>query len=410
MRWLYFIIPLVGLAILITSLSLGYEQRLTLKEALELYIIYINISPADEAYGLCESINILNHEYLLHAIKDVDNQLAYLKALKKHDPSINLDSKDINSSLTITPLQAYELLRDIGINHVTKPIERFTCNIIHNDSYYKMEVQAMYHLIPDDEGYGMIKITEASYDNTKILTIEPKNLYLWVPFNNNLIFVNETDYKVRVTMFYNGQKHDSFSILPHSNVTRHIRIMDMIIGYVDHAVLTYYVSPYNMEGSIVMSRSPACMNEEQASILFGLVGVKMVFPRYLPEGYRYECTVHVMNTIARSYYSSEEGRRLYGEGMDYVNNANSESGKELTITIYKHTTSEKYNAREWYEYVKKNYDPNALLLTINNTEGVAYYDRLYSTNNIAVFYDDHTYRIEGRLNMDEIIKIAQSLD
>ncbi len=107
MRWLYFIIPLAGLAILITSLSLVYEQRLTLKEALELYKVYINVSPADEAYGLCESIDILNHEYLLHAIKDVDRQLAYLEALKKHDPSIALDSKDISSGLTITPHQAY---------------------------------------------------------------------------------------------------------------------------------------------------------------------------------------------------------------------------------------------------------------------------------------------------------------
>ena len=80
----------------------------------------------------------------------------------------------------------------------------------------------------------------------------------------------------------------------------------------------------------------------------------------------------------------------------------------MTITIYKHTASEKYNARGQSEYVKKNYDLKCpLLLTINNKEGVAYYDRLYSTNNIWVFYDDHTYRIEGRLNMDEIIKIAQ---
>ncbi len=136
----------------------------------------------------------------------------------------------------------------------------------------------------------------------------------------------------------------------------------------------------------------------------------MVFSRYLPEGYRHECTVHILNTIACSYYSSEEGRRLYGEGMDYVNNAHRESYKELTITIYKHPTSEKYYARERYEYVNNNYDPNALLLTINSTEGVAYHDRLYGTNNIWIFYDDHTYRIEGRLNMDEIIKIARSLD
>ncbi len=49
-------------------------------------------------------------------------------------------------------------------------------------------------------------------------------------------------------MFYNGQEHDSFSILPHSNVTKQLKIMDMIIGYVDYAVLTYYVSPYNIEG------------------------------------------------------------------------------------------------------------------------------------------------------------------
>ncbi len=405
MRWLYFIIPMIVLAIPIISSSLVHEQRLTLEERLELYRIYINISPADETDDVC-GVKILEHEYILDAIKDVDRQISYMDALRKYDPSITLDSREINSGLTATPSQAYELLRSMGVEHVTKPLERFACIIRHNDNYYKISIQAESHAIPDDESYGMIKITEASHGNLKILTTEPKSLELWEPFNGNLVFMNETGYKVRVTIFYNGQMNDNFSILPNSRVTRDIRIMDMIIGYLDHAVLTYNVSPYNIEGRIIVNKSPQCMDEEQARMLFGLVGVEMKFPRYLPEGYEYECTVHVVNTTARSYYSSEEGRGLYGKGYEYVDN----KGKELIISATKHLPSEKYDARVWYEHIKEYYDPNVSLLTIDNVEAIAYHDRLYDTNKIWIFYDDHTYFMEGRLSMDEMIKIAQSLD
>ncbi len=408
MRWLYFIIPMIVLAIPITSSSLVYEQRLTLEERLELYGIYINVSPADETNDVC-GVNISDHGYILDAIKDVDRQMAYLDALRKYDPSITLDSREINSSLTATPSQAYELLRSMDVEHVTKPLERFTCIIRYNDNYYEMSIRAESHVIQDDESYGMIKITETSHDNLKILAAEPKSLELWEPFNGNLVFVNETGYKVRVTIFYNGQRHDNFSILPHSNVTRDIRIMDMIIGYVDHAVLTYHVSLYSIEGRIIVNKSPSCMNEEQARMLFGLVGVKMRFLRDLPEGYEHECTVHIMNTTARSYYSSEEGRRLYGKGYEYVSNANMESDKELIITANKHLPGENHNARSLYEHIKEYYDPNVSLLTIDNIEAIAYHDRLYDTNKIWIFYDDHTYFIESRLSMDEVIKIAQSI-
>jgi len=405
MRWLYFIIPMVVLAIPITSSSLVYEQRLTLEERLELYRIYINVSPADETNDVCR-VNISDHGYILDAIKDVDRQMAYLDALRKYDPSMTLDSREINSSLTATPSQAYELLRSMDVEHVTKPLERFTCIIRYNDNYYKISIQAEIHAIPDDESYDMIKITEISHDNLKILAAEPKSLELWEPFNGNLVFVNETGYKVRVTIFYNGQMNDNFSILPHSNVTRDIRIMNMIIGYVDHAVLTYHVSPYSIEGRIIVNKSPSCMNEEQTRMLFGLVGVKIRFPRYLPEDYEHECTVHVVNTTARSYYSSEEGRGLYGKGYEYINNG----GKELIINATKHLPSERYDAKRMYEHIKEYYDPNASLLTIDNTEAIAYHDRLYDTNKIWIFYDDHAYYMEGRLSMDEMMKIAQSLD
>jgi hypothetical protein len=64
MRWLYFIIPMIVLAIPIISSSLVHEQRLTLEERLELYRIYINVSPADETDDVC-GVKILEHEYIL---------------------------------------------------------------------------------------------------------------------------------------------------------------------------------------------------------------------------------------------------------------------------------------------------------------------------------------------------------
>lgn len=67
--------------------------------------------------------------------------------------------------------------------------------------------------------------------------------------------------------------------------------------------MSYHVTP-NLNGKIIINIAPLCMDKEQAKMLFGLVGVEVRFPKYLPEGYEYECTEYLLNTIAASYCSN----------------------------------------------------------------------------------------------------------
>ncbi len=83
-----------------------------------------------------------------------------------------------------------------------KPGDNFTCSILYNGNYYNITINVYNYSILEDEGYGII--THGSYDNFKILTLDPKHFDIWHPFNN-IIFVNELDNKVRITIFYNDQ-------------------------------------------------------------------------------------------------------------------------------------------------------------------------------------------------------------
>ena len=409
MGWL-FIIPIVSLAIPIAVLSISYDEKeLTLLERLELYTIDIGVSLADtnNAGDTCDA-KILDDYYILNAVKDIERSIEFKKELRDYYPDVTLWDGGI--SLSTSPSRAYSLLsmidkNAINSNYKIKPYDEFACITEYNGNYYKIVFRVSEFYVLEDESYEVIRITEKDYNNIRIVTTYPNSLELWHPFNDNVRFVNELSDKIRVTVYYDGQVVDSFSLSPRSESMRDIRVSDIIMGLVNRAVLTYHILPYNMEGSIMINRYPNCMNEEQAERLFGLVGVKIVFPRYLPEGYEYECTVHVVNTIAYSYYSNEEIRssekRYYYPAYE---------GEALVIVNYKFLSyDERKDAREWYEYVKQYYDPNALLLTINNMEGVVYSYRGHQ-NIVSIYYDDHAYTIRGILSIDELIKIAQSLE
>ncbi len=408
MSWI-FIIPIIALAIPIAVLSTAYDdEELTLLERLELYAIDVGVSPTNKAEDTCDA-KILNDYNILDAIKNIERSIESKKELSNYYPDVTLWD-DYGISLLTSPSRAYALLSMIdksviNSNYKIKPYDEFTCIIGYNDNYYEIALRVGEFYISEDESYGVIRITEKGYNNIKIVTAYPNSLELWHPFNNNVRFVNELSDKVRVTVSYNDQVVDRFSLSPNSEAMRVIRISDIIMGFVDRAVLTYHILPYNIGGSITINRYPQCMNEEQAKMLFGLVGVKMRFPRYLPEGYEYECTVHVLNTIAHSYYSNEEIRS--SERRDYYPDYGS---KALMIVTYKYLSyDERKDARGWYEYVKQYYDPNASLLTINNMEGVAYSFR-GNHNVVSIYYDDHVYTIKGILSIEELMKIAQSLE
>ncbi len=312
-------------------------------------------------------------------------------------------------SLSLSPSQAYKLLSMIdksviNSNHKIKPEDVFRCTIEYNDNYYEIALRVDEPSLLEGESYGVIRITEGSYNNIKTISTYPNSLELWHPFNGNVKFVNELGDKVRVIVYYNDQVHDSFSLLPNSESMRiGYYVSDIVMGFTDRAVLTYSILPHNIQGSIIVNRYPQCMDEEQARMLFGLVGVNMKFPRYLPQGYEYECTVHVFNTIAYTYYSNEEIRRL-----DEIIHHTVYESKAFMMVIYKYLSyDERMGTREYYEYIKQNYDPAALFLTINGSESIAY--RFRNINIISVYHDDHVYTIKGIVSIEELMKIAQSL-
>ncbi len=266
--------------------------------------------------------------------------------------------------------------------------------------------------IPEDMGYVIVKVTERDHDGLMLPILEPKDLELWYPFNTYIIFVNELGYEVKVTILYKDDVYDSFSIPVGGILARALIPPEVFIGRSMQDTFTYSVYPTGLGGSILVNGYPACMNKEQAEMLFGLVGVDVKFPKYLPEGYKHECTVHVFNNAAWSFYSNAKIREIKDTyELGYIDRSLYEDHGGIIISTGKLLS---YNTRvtleEEYSYIKDYYDPNAILLPDKRMIGYNFVTIHPSYNIVIVYYDDHIYSVGGKLPIDELIRVASSLE
>ncbi|GIU71825.1 MAG: hypothetical protein KatS3mg003_1304 [Candidatus Nitrosocaldaceae archaeon] len=373
-------------------------------ELLELHPIEIIILPAYKTDDVCISNHNIISKYpnLRDAIDIVENNL------------IHRDSSGF--AYSADPLEAYQLLTQIEFNYyppkeddyfyILEPYGSFECIIKYRDNYYKIIIELGGVSIREDTSYEKVKITTKDINGIRLLTIEPSILELWHPFNNNVLFINELDIKIRLILFNGREVYDKFSILSNDKAGVYIRIFDLIIGHANQTILTYNVIPYNLEGKIIVKRVPGCMTEEEAKMLFGIVGLEVRFPKYLPEGYEYECTIHVDNLVAKTCYSTEEIRKYDETFRDKLYN----EGKGLTITA----SVSDITPEEWYAKYKE-YSPHArdiIFLNMDNKTIIIYSMPIIKGPKyhiLDLYYNGYLYKIEGMISIKELLKIAESL-
>lgn len=114
------------------------------------------------------------------------------------------------------------------------------------NNYYKIVIELEGISIREDTSYETVKITAKDINDLRLLSIEPSILELWHPFNNNVLFINELDTKIRIILFKDGEVYDKFSILPNGKAGISIRIFDLIIDHTNQPVIKYNIMPYNL--------------------------------------------------------------------------------------------------------------------------------------------------------------------
>ncbi|MCV0392806.1 MAG: hypothetical protein K5790_05860 [Nitrosopumilus sp.] len=181
--------------------------------------------------------------------------------------------------------------------------------------------------------------------------------------------------------------------------------------------ISYVVKPFDLQGSVTVKPYPRCMTENDVTSLYGTVKVYPKFPKYLPEGYSFECGVHNTNAYVHLVYFTDEQRSKFPDTHNSAFDREFFSDGGLVIDYY----DEAWNG--WIE--DPNYDkfekaqensehPQSKTLTISDQPAVMIKEyswkdgKQQSFNRLEIFLDEEQIRIKSSLGEEEIIKIAES--
>ena len=181
--------------------------------------------------------------------------------------------------------------------------------------------------------------------------------------------------------------------------------------------ISYVVKPFNLQGSVTVKPYPRCMTENEVMSLYGTVKVYPKFPKYLPEGYSFECGVHNTNAFVHLVYFTDAQRSKFNDSVNAAFNREFFADSGLMIDYY----DEAWNG--WIE--DPNYDkfekaqetlkhPQSKMLTISDQPAILIKEYFWkdgeqqSFNQLEILLDEEQIRIKSSLPEEELVKIAES--
>ena len=178
--------------------------------------------------------------------------------------------------------------------------------------------------------------------------------------------------------------------------------------------ITYVIEPYGLKGSITLKQYPRCMTESEVVSLYNEVKVYPKFPRYLPDGYSFECGVHNTNAfvhlvytgmIDSNQYESIYDRKFLADGglvIDYYDEA--WNGWAEDPNYDKYQKAEEAAMHPWAETYTISGNPAVMIEEYFWQSG-----EQRSFNRLEVFFDEDKVRISSGIPKTELIRIAESL-
>ena len=293
----------------------------------------------------------------------------------------------------------------------------FNCFFDYNGDQYLMNVDFETYYWGD----GRIVQVNFTKNDIGIPLIENQNITVFTGgFNSTVAFNNQLEHEI--TLINIGPEYDGFEIgiekevkIPPGKVWSNYLRNWSVSGDI---IYKYFVKPDNLDGTIILKQYPRCMTIEEAKSLYSQVGLYPRFPSYLPDGYRFECGIHNLNSFLITTYTNDNLRSIFPDvingwlGNDFLVNGG--------IRIdYSH---------EFYPWMKDpNYDkfkfanqyadgPYGNLTSVNDnpaalTKEYSWYEgKGREINNLWLFLDDdEKYHIRSGLSPEELVKIAESL-
>lgn len=386
-------------------------------------------------------------------------------------PSIHENRYDgfgmgVSSSDAVRLIRAFEN----NFNHtVTSKVIRgynddthlFDCNFEYNGNQYylRMEFRSLTAL-DDHSGYVPVSISAnrvvATVSSARILPPEdtlpnnfrditnPSNLTVFHTFNNTIVWNNDIvpPVWVKVTLNTTGFEGEDVSVAAQIPPRKSwdYRLWHNYLD-IEPTVYNYAVEAESKgtvaTGKINVNFYPVpCMNQEEARSLYAQSGIAMRFPSYLPDGYEYKCGIHYDHfNLLQAYWnqsapdipdiaaSSTEEQAL-NEGIIQI------FAIKAVPFWYEHankTAEARLHELTQGEYSRYYLDPKIVEIANGQDDrgaqresgykpiqGVAYQRNFYIWKDINILevYDQNrhdTYILKGKLPIDELIKMAQSM-
>lgn len=303
-----------------------------------------------------------------------------------------------------------------GIDILTDETHTFQCIIKHDGNYYYLTIEFVGFSLAPDEGLTVIKITKEEGSLGKVL-LKPQNATVWLTFNNTVVWKNELKSEITLVSYGNSpvNRFDEFATITNTIKPDGIWYFRFIPDWGKYAgedqIYRYHVEPYGLQGVIHLKMYPRCMNEATVKSLYSQTKLYVKFPAYLPEGYGYQCGIHILSSAVELTYwnnHSEEINFLYSQGL----------GKgAIQISVMKELQEwdEEKVAQQQYSHLEASGALEAIFTRVNGSPAVGYMvfqsfeGKVESLHILHLYLDQETYILKGIVPMEELIKIAESM-
>ncbi|GKS67067.1 hypothetical protein YTPLAS73_06140 [Nitrosarchaeum sp.] len=182
--------------------------------------------------------------------------------------------------------------------------------------------------------------------------------------------------------------------------------------------ISYGIKPFNLEGTVTVKPYPRCMTENEVTSLYGTAKVYPKFPKYLPEGYTFECGVHNTNAFVHFVYLTDEQRSKIDDVTNAAFSREFFADNGLVVDYYDEAWNgwiEDPNYDKFEKAQENSQHPKSKTLVISGQPAVMIKDYFWkdgqqqSFNRLEVFLDEEQIRIKSGLPEEELIKIAESI-